>query len=509
LKKPDIYSRKETWKIALGLSAIVIILGSLVYTNFVIRQVASEERNKARIWAEAIRRKANLVKSTTALFDRIRTEERKKVEIWAEASRMLTISESSPDLNFYLKILNENSNIPVILTTENGKILSWKNIEGVEDNAPADHDPQRKILESELRTMRNRNDSIIIPLLRGSYNLIFYRESKLYDELKELLSNQISTFMNEVVESASSVPVIITDSSGIEILAHGNLENPLPKSEREIAKLLASFKSENEAIKVELSDDNMAYIFYKNSRLLNVIKYFPVVQLIVIVIFLFIGYSMFSTSRKAEQNQVWVGMAKETAHQLGTPLSSLIAWNELRKISPGSPDFAEIEKDIQRLEKVTDRFSKIGSVPVLSPTPVHEVLAEVTHYMQGRISERINIELEIKEPIALPCNATLFEWVIENLIRNAVDAMEASGQIIIQLYRMDGWCFIDIKDNGKGIPRSEFKKIFKPGYSTKKRGWGLGLSLARRIIENYHSGKIFVKDSEPQKGTTFRIQLPL
>lgn len=509
MKRPDIYARKQTWKISLALAAILIILGSLVYTNYVIRQVASEERKKVRIWAEAIRRKANLVKATTALFDRIRTEERKKVEIWAEASRMLTISESSPDLNFYLKILNENTNIPVILTTEEGKIVSWKNIEGVPDNGNLNQQNHQYKLESELQIMRGRNDSILIPLLKGSYNLIFYRESKLFDELKELLSNQVSSFMNEVVESASSVPVIITDSGIKTILAQGNLERPLPENQEEIRRLLESFQNEKNAIRVELADGNMTYIFYKNSRLLNVIKYFPVVQLVVVVIFLLIGYSMFSTSRKAEQNQVWVGMAKETAHQLGTPLSSLIAWNELRKISPKTADFAEIEKDIHRLEKVTDRFSKIGSIPVLSPTDIDGVLREVCSYMQGRISEKIMISLEIKDNIKVPCNATLFEWVIENLIRNAVDAMDAAGAIHIELFKSENWCVIDVKDTGKGIPRSEFAKIFKPGYSTKKRGWGLGLSLAKRIIENYHSGKIFIKESEPLKGTTFRIQLPV
>jgi signal transduction histidine kinase len=202
-------------------------------------------------------------------------------------------------------------------------------------------------------------------------------------------------------------------------------------------------------------------------------------------------------------------MAKETAHQLGTPLSSLIAWNELRKISPGSTDFAEIEKDIHRLEKVTDRFSKIGSIPVMSLTNINDVLDEVTSYMKGRISDNIKVNFSANEKIKLPLNATLFEWVIENLIRNAVDSMDLSGFIKIQLSKDDSWCIIDITDSGKGIPRSEFNKIFKPGYSTKKRGWGLGLSLAKRIIENYHSGKIFVKESELQKGTTFRIQLPL
>jgi signal transduction histidine kinase len=228
----------------------------------------------------------------------------------------------------------------------------------------------------------------------------------------------------------------------------------------------------------------------------------------VIALFLVVGYSLFSTARKSEQNQVWVGMARETAHQLGTPLSSLMAWNELRKVSKKEPDFDEIEKDIKRLETITNRFSKIGSQPILKNENLSDLLLDISSYMQSRISEKVIIHKEIPHSIVLPMNYTLMEWVVENLIRNAVDAMEGEGSINISLNDENGKITLDISDTGKGIPKREFKTVFRPGFTTKKRGWGLGLSLAKRIIEEYHAGKIFVKNSEHGKGTTFRIILP-
>jgi signal transduction histidine kinase len=241
--------------------------------------------------------------------------------------------------------------------------------------------------------------------------------------------------------------------------------------------------------------------------LLLLIKYFPFIQLGVIAFLILIGYSLFSTARKAEQNQVWVGMAKETAHQLGTPLSSLIAWNELIKALGGNDDFIEIEKDINRLETITERFSKIGSKPQLDKKNISEVLQHAVDYMRSRTSKKIIFTLKSENNLEVKCNVALFEWVIENLIRNAADAMEGEGQINIHVFDQSQFVYIDIEDTGKGIPKSKFKTVFKPGYTTKKRGWGLGLSLTKRIIENYHGGKIFIKGSEIDKGTTFRIVL--
>jgi len=253
-------------------------------------------------------------------------------------------------------------------------------------------------------------------------------------------------------------------------------------------------------------------VYYKNSFLLTQLMAYPYIQLSVIAIFAFIAYLAFNYSKAAEQNRVWVGLAKETAHQLGTPLSSLMAWVEVLRDDPGLKNkemIAELEKDIQKLTIVTERFSSIGSVPSLKPENVVALVNNVVNYLRPRISSKINIEVfTLSDTILAMIHAPLFEWVLENLLKNAVDAIGATGDIAIKILRgSDNKVFIDVSDTGKGIPRSKVVTVFRPGFTTKKRGWGLGLALAKRIIEHYHNGKIFVKYSEENQGTTFRISL--
>ncbi|HRG58464.1 MAG TPA: HAMP domain-containing sensor histidine kinase [Bacteroidia bacterium] len=504
----NIYTQKQNWKIALGAAAIVIVIASLAYTNYLIKQIANDERSKIRIWAEAIQKKARLVKYTNELFDKIKSEERKRVQIWAEASKMLTISESSADLNFYLNVLDNNTTIPVILADDKGNITSWKNIDGVENNLFGNlTEKQKNKLLSELQKMRAQQDSILIPLRANSNNVIFYSESKLFNELRFTLDDLIKSFITEVVNNYASVPVLITDGSKKIMIASGNLGNEDVKDKASLDELIAKMSKQNLPIAIDLGAGEKNYIFYQDSSLLLLIKYFPFIQLGVIAFLILIGYSLFSTARKAEQNQVWVGMAKETAHQLGTPLSSLIAWNELMKARGGNEDLIEIEKDINRLETITERFSKIGSKPQLDKHNIKEVLTHAMDYMRSRTSKKIEFTLKSDTNVEVKCNVALFEWVVENLIRNAADAMEGEGQINIHVFDQSQFVYIDIEDTGKGIPKSKFKTVFKPGYTTKKRGWGLGLSLTKRIIENYHGGKIFIKGSEIDKGTIFRIVL--
>lgn len=268
--------------------------------------------------------------------------------------------------------------------------------------------------------------------------------------------------------------------------------------------------AENQPIEVEFGDGSKSYIFYQESMLLTQLKYYPYVMFGIIGMFLMIAYLLFSTARKVEQNQVWVGMAKETAHQLGTPLSALIAWLEYLRSTGLDPETAiEIEKDIKRLETITERFSKIGSIPKLDNVNLIQVLNESVNYIKLRTSKNVvfTIDTGNQKEVMAKLNIPLFEWVIENLCRNAVDAMNGNGAITISLSDQTQFVYIDISDTGKGIPKSKYKTIFEPGFTTKERGWGLGLSLTKRIIENYHSGKIFVKNSEIDKGTTFRIVL--
>jgi sensor histidine kinase YesM len=504
----NIYTQKQNWKIALGAAAIIIVIASLAYTNYLIKQIANDERSKIKIWAGAIQKKARLVKYTNELFDKIKSEERKRVEIWAEASKMLTISESSADLNFYLNVLDNNTTIPVILADDKGNITSWKNIDSVDNNPYTTlTQNQKDQLRAELQKMRNQKDSILIPLKDNSNNVIFYRESKLFNELRFTLDDLIKSFITEVVNNYASVPVLITDGNKNNIIASGNIPESEIKGNNNIKNLITKMSKENLPIEIDLGSNQKNFIFYQDSSLLLLIKYFPFIQLGVIGFLILIGYSLFSTARKAEQNQVWVGMAKETAHQLGTPLSSLIAWNELIKARGGNEDFIEIEKDINRLETITERFSKIGSKPQLDKQNIKEVLQHAVDYMRTRTSTKILFALKSETNVEVKCNIALFEWVIENLIRNAADAMEGEGSINIHVFDQSQFVYIDIEDTGKGIPKSKFKTVFKPGYTTKKRGWGLGLSLTKRIIENYHGGKIFVKGSELEKGTTFRIVL--
>jgi signal transduction histidine kinase len=266
----------------------------------------------------------------------------------------------------------------------------------------------------------------------------------------------------------------------------------------------------NPPLIIDLGNGEKNFIFYEESYLLTQLKYYPYFQFGVIGLFLMIAYTLFSTARKAEQNQVWVGMSKETAHQLGTPLSSLMAWIEILKTkSVDETILKEIQRDIDRLDTITDRFSKIGSKPVLVKENITEILIHAADYIKQRTSRNVTFEITSSSKTQIKANVSvpLFEWVIENLCKNAVDAMNGVGKITIEVTDAIQFVYVDITDTGKGIPKSKTKTVFEPGYTTKQRGWGLGLSLCKRIIENYHGGKIFVKWTEPDKGTTFRIVL--
>ncbi len=317
------------------------------------------------------------------------------------------------------------------------------------------------------------------------------------------------TFILEVIKNNETVPVILTDKEG-QIISSRNLDPHKENDPAYLNKQLEKMKKDNDPIEIILLDGNKNFIYYKESILLTRLFYFPIIQFGVISLFLLVSYIAFSASRKAEQNQVWVGMAKETAHQLGTPTSSLLASLELLKLkNVDEKVIVEFEKDVNRLEKITERFSKIGSAPKLDKQDIVGVLNHTIHYIKARSSERIKFESNFSDndKIMVPFNASLFEWVIENLFKNAIDSMEGQGTITINIDDRIQFLFIDIIDEGKGLPKSKYKTIFQPGYTTKQRGWGLGLSLSKRIIEMYHDGRIFVNHSEIDKGTNMRIVL--
>jgi K+-sensing histidine kinase KdpD len=317
-------------------------------------------------------------------------------------------------------------------------------------------------------------------------------------------------FTFDVVENNHTVPIIVTDQND-SILYDRNLEiADGPGKQEELRQILMNMKKQYPPIVIPISSHKKNLVYYSNSNLLNKLRYYPLLQLLILTLFTLVAYVAFSASRVSEQNRVWVGMAKETAHQLGTPISSLMAWVELLRMQNVDESIVtEIAKDTERLNRITERFSKIGSAPELVETNVVSVLANTIEYLEKRNPKRILFTSNFNpfQEIMIPLNVSLFSWVIENLCKNAIDAIEGKGEINVSLYVAPEELYIDVSDSGKGIPKSSFREVFRPGYTTKKRGWGLGLSLAKRIIENYHNGHISVKHSEINKGTTFRIVL--
>ncbi len=315
-------------------------------------------------------------------------------------------------------------------------------------------------------------------------------------------------FPFSVIESNSYIPVILTDSDK-NILIHRNLDSLKVEDEKYMQRQLAHASEENDSLMINLGTDEYQLLYYRDSILLRKLIFFPYVQLAVIFLFIMVSYVAFSVSRKAEQNEVWTGMSKETAHQLGTPISSLIGWMELLKQSKLDQTMVdEMQKDTTRLEKITDRFSKIGSKPTLKESNLSNILSDSLDYMRNRGPKSVEYLLDIPEKsILVKLNETLFEWVIENLCKNATDAIKGSGRVILHAVETETGVIIDVEDSGKGIAKSRFKTIFKPGFTTKKRGWGLGLSLSKRIVESYHNGKVFVLSSDPFDSTIIRIIL--
>lgn len=379
----NIYKKKSRWKFFLFLCAAAIGIGSLWYTNNLVKKLANEERKKVELWAKA-----------TSLIP--------KTDIKGES------------LDFLFSVVQFNETVPVILVDKDTNILMYRNLDTAKVSNPA------------------------------------YLQQKLEDMMED-----------------------------------------------------------NPPIEIEYMPHKMQYLFYSRSIILNKLIYYPFIQLAVILLFILVAYFAFSSSRKAEQNQVWVGLSKETAHQLGTPISSLLAWLEiLKQKEKDSIPAHELEKDILRLSKITDRFSKIGSQPVLSVNNLNTIVGSTVNYLRSRSSDKISFAVVANnENIEVPVNPPLFEWVIENVCKNAMDAIEGEGKIQIALNDDPDLVTINITDNGKGVPKSQYKTIFKPGYTTKARGWGLGLSLTKRIVEEYHKGRIFVAESEVNKGTTIRILL--
>ncbi|NRD21952.1 HAMP domain-containing histidine kinase [Winogradskyella litoriviva] len=311
-----------------------------------------------------------------------------------------------------------------------------------------------------------------------------------------------------LTETIISTPVIVTDEIG-EVNFSSNIDSVTLANPKKLKALISKYESENQPIPIVVNKKVIQTIYYGNSPLLNKLKYYPLALLLIIFLFGAVVYFFYRSSKIAEQNKLWTGMAKETAHQIGTPLSSLVGWAEILKTENVNPDYIlEIQKDIDRLQTITERFSKIGSIPTLKTMDIVKVTQSSYEYLKSRSSKLINFEIVIPDrEILVSLNEQLLSWTIENLVKNAIDAMKGKGKLKLELTQLERQVFINISDTGKGIPKSSFTKIFEPGYTTKKRGWGLGLSLAKRIVNDYHNGKIKVLTSEIGKGTTIQIML--
>ncbi|MDR9456003.1 MAG: HAMP domain-containing sensor histidine kinase [Salegentibacter sp.] len=352
------------------------------------------------------------------------------------------------------------------------------------------------------------NTSIFFQSLKEDERAKMNIWAKAQQELDNATADSEIDLILEILNNNTSIPIIHTYADG-QVAYTTNIDPSITQNEKRLRKYLTRIKDENEPIVINLGEGQEQYIFYGNSPALNKLKYYPIGLTLIGFLFIGVVYFFYTTTKSSEQNKLWAGMAKETAHQIGTPLSSLIGWTEILKDEKVKPSYIEeMEKDIDRLKTITERFSKIGSAPLLTRTDIVEETNNTFDYLRTRSSNLINFQLIVpEESIYVNLNQQLYSWTIENLVKNAIDAMRGKGTLTIEIKQDSNWAYIDIKDSGKGVDKNKFKLIFEPGHTTKKRGWGLGLSLAKRIIEEYHRGRIKVAHSEINKGTTFRISL--
>lgn len=497
----NLYTNKKRWKWALAAMALLFIAASLWYTNRLVKSIAEQETRQVKMWAAAMEQQAMMMKSTEEFFNKVSEQEQLRVDLLANAYRRLIDISNNENTAVYLEILHNNISIPLVVTDTKDNILYSSNL-------PPDQEG-KTTFDAEMKQTYSKFPPIKIDPGYGIMQWLYFNESMIYTELKAVLESMIDRFMEEITLNSVGAPVIITNEDQSKILSFGNLDSLQMQDTAFVRQQLAIMADENDPLQIEFMNTGKASIYYRTSDLVEQMRYYPMIQFVVFALFLLIAYLLFSYARRSEQNQVWAGMAKETAHQLGTPISSLMGWIELLKMQE-EPFMGtrEMEKDLERLQIVADRFSKIGSVPVPEPTDINYLIRDTMDYLQKRFSKKFDFEINLPEgELVMPLIPSLFRWVLENLTKNAIDAMGDKGKLTLDLIDDGDHIHLDLSDTGKGIPKSQIKQVFNPGFTSKKRGWGLGLSLAKRIIEDYHKGKIFVKSSVVGEGTTFRITL--
>ena len=516
VNKSSIYSKKSLLKRVLIVMALLIIGVSFFYSSRLVSQLSKEEKKKVELWAGAIEGKADRLVRAQNLFKQLSEEEKDKIKLWAKATEILSSSTGSLGSgNLAIDIIEDNQTIPLILANQEGDITGHRNVMGVVDVINLTGEELEKasyrnkiILDSVLLVMKDKGSRIDINYYDNDFIYMYYKDSKILEDLRSTFDDIHVSFVNDIISMASSTPVIYL--RGDSVVASNKIPEDVLSDSRKLEVALASLSSDNEPIVVDLEIEEINYIYYGDSDLLKRLKYYSIVQIGVVMLFVLTGYWLFSIFRRSEQNNVWVGMAKETAHQLGTPLSSLMGWMDVMRMKNMDESMIlEMEKDVERLNMITDRFSKIGAKPHLEEKNVYQSLETFVTYFRTRSPKKVLIELKgmNNDHVISPINEPLFHWVIENLCKNGIDAMEGKGTITIDVQCEASKTVVEVSDTGKGIPYNKREEVFQPGVTSKERGWGLGLSLSKRIIKQYHNGKIWVKHSEQGKGTTFRIEL--
>ena len=497
------YHRQRIIIISIITFLSLFFIALLVYSNKIIQQMKISERNRIVLWADAIQKRANLLLSTKNIFDIIETMEDDRAHILATSYQHIASLPPQADFSFYYQLINANKYIPYILADDDGNVTATRNLD--EDYLQKISTPEnlKAVLEEE------HYEEISINYLPGEYIHLYYKESIISSQLRTLLDADIQNFSDNIIQNAPSIPVIVMDSTMTHAITFGNVDTNIIRDSTALQNYLAKIRKKYPPFVTHLSE-NKVYIFYKESLLIRSTFLLPYIITAIIIIFILSVFGLMIYYKKSEQTQTWNGISKETAHQLGTPISSLLAWTEILKTENVRTDIVEeIEKDTLRLKDIAQRFSKIGSIPQMETGDIRQQILHFVDYFRTRISPQV--QLKIKEnptPVYAFVNNDLFFWVLENISKNAVDAMEGKGILLFEYGIEKKKVFIDITDNGKGMSKKTKRKVFITGFTTKKRGWGVGLSLCKRIIENYHRGKIKVKQTELGKGTTFRITLP-
>jgi len=493
---------KELWIIGV---VAVLAISTIIYANLLANKIEKQEKSQVILWAKAISEKTRILKISNELFQELTDEERKKLEITKKTSKLIQTETDNEKLQLFLQILTLNDKIPAISTDENLVVLETKNLDN--QNIPIG-----SVLSRKSNPEFFRFPPIEVPL-SDKKNYIYYRESIIYQKLTKIIQESSNQFVDEITNNSSLLPVILLDKKG-KLLDYGNIAPDIVQDKHKLAAYVKELMLSQSPIVIDIDPQNKKFLYYENSNIASYIKWFPIGLYTILATLLFLTFSAIRTARNFEKNQIWVGMSKETAHQLGTPISSLGAWIEVIEESSSNLHenqknvLGEMKKDINRLSLIADRFSKIGSKPKLESIQLDEILHQCYDYLRKRASKKIQFSLEnVDKGIYIEINRQLFEWVIENLVKNAFDAIGHEGKVSIKTSVEGAKVFIDIKDSGKGILPKDEEHIFEPGFTTKKRGWGLGLSLCKRIIEDYFGGKIYVQWSKINSGTIIRIEL--